>query len=646
MTWRSKRTRAAALVALVAVLAYVNAAPNGFTNWDDRALVLAEPAAQSLSLDNIGRVLRQPVGYAYLPLRTLSYAVDYAIWGPHPAGYHLTNVLLHAANAALVLALVAALAQSLRLGFVVAVLFALHPIQTSAVTWIAGRRDVLSALFYLAAVVWYLRAMARGERALAAAGLLVLGCLSKATCVVFPAVALVLELFGPAVRKAPRLMLTRQAAAWLVAMGMVAVHVGVARQKDVIQPYHGRTFAHNLATSSKAVCRYVAAMAWPVGLCAKHEFPPVRNLAWLVGPVLLAAATALCLWRKRWRVIGLGGAWFLISLAPVSGVLFPLSHPYAERYLYVPGIGLLLAAGMVFASRASLAWLLAAGVVLASLTMQRSADWRSSQTLWRSAMRVYPESGDIAKALLFTHTEDGRPQCAAAIARRMPATDLDPYLALINQAQTFARLKRYVEARGKAIEAIARRPKDARGYVVAGDVERVVGDVQAAVNFYNTAISLEPDSFGAHFGLGVIEERRDPKAALEHYKAAVQANPDSAEAHYNLGNVACQLGYNNLAERAYRAAIRVKPGYAQAWCNLGALYKAQRYHKRALAAFQRAVEIDPDLPQAHYHLALYEEALGKRAQAIARLEALLTRRPHLGEVRRLLERMKRGGSRP
>ncbi len=633
MSRRRRHEQAALAAAALAAIAYAAAVPNGFTNWDDRALVLAEPSAQSLGLDNIGLVLRQPVGRAYLPLRTLSYALDYALWGPRPQGYHLTNVVLHAANAALACAVLAALTGSLRTGFFAAALFALHPLQTEAVAWIAGRRDVLYTFFFLAAMWWYLRAMRRGERGWTAAGLLLLSGLAKAPAVVFPALAAVCEWMRPS----PRGRRARQASVWLVALALAAVHVSVGRRKEVIQPYHGRTFLHNLATSSKAVCRYAQALAWPVPLATKHEFPPASNPLWLAGPLVLLLAAAAGL-RGR-TPVGLGLAWFLIGLAPVSGAVFPLSYPYAERYAYVPCLGVFLAFAWAARGRAAAAWALAALLPFAALTMRRAFDWRGSESLWESAARVYPDSGDIAKSLLFTYTEDGKLEQAAAVAARMSSAHVDPLLALINQAQAFLRLQRYVDARGKAVDAISLRPDDARGYVVAGDVERARGERESAAAFYRQALARDPQCFGAHFGLGVLLEAKRPKAALAHYKAAVAANPKSPEAHYNLGNAAAALGYNNLAERAYRAAIRLKPDYAQAWCNLGALYKTQRNHRRALAAFRRAVEIQPDLPQANFHLALYEEALGRRGDAIRRLQRVLKKHPRSRAVREELERM-------
>ena len=632
------RRAAPLLPALLAALAYLSALDGEFTNWDDRALALAEPASQSLGWDSITRAFRAPVGKAYLPLRTLSYALDHALYGQRAWGYHLTNLLLHAANAALAFAVCSRLFASRRVGMLASVLFALHPIQTESVAWVAGRRDVLSTLFYLGAMAWYLRAVRRGERGLAAAGLLLLACLSKGTSVALPAVALVVECFWSEANR--KRLLTRQAGAWLVAAAMVAIHVSVGRSQAVTQPYHGGDFLGNLATSSKAFTRYFDALALPVHLCARHHFPPTHAALWLLVPGVFGAATLVLLTRRRWRLAGICMAWFAIGLAPVSGVVFPLSRPYAERYLYVPGLGLLMLAAASCRRRA--AWLLAAAVAMSAMTMERTFDWRTSETLWRSAMTVHPHGGAIAEGLLFTHLEDGNSHAALAVTRLMRSTDADPFFAQLQLAQALSRVGDHIAARGHAVDAIVLRPSDAEGYVVAADIERSLGDVASAKQFFEKALALEPDCLEAHLGLGIIHEPTQPRVALKHYQAAAQADPESAPVQYNLGNVLSQLRYYGLAEEAYRAAIAADPHHAQAHCNLGVLFMKKHDVAQATREFRRAVELDPALPQAHFHLALIDEALGKKQTALRRLEWLLRQHPDLREVRAELERIKAG----
>ena len=629
------------LAGSLALLTYLSAVPNAFTNWDDRALALAEPSARTLSMSSVSRILREPIGRTYLPLRKLSYLADYALWGQAAWGYHLTNVLLHGANSALVLVVASRLCGSLRMGLLVACLFAVHPVQTESVAWVAGRRDVLSALFYLAGVAWYLRAMVGRERALAAVGLLLLACLSKGTSVVFPAMALVLEWFWPGRTpgREPRRWV-RQAGVWAVAVAMIVVHVSVGRAKGVIQPAHGGSAAANAVTMSKAFGCYVAAMAWPLHLSARHAFPPTTALAWLAAPAAFALLTVLSLVRRRWRLAGICLAWFAVGLAPVSGILFPLSHPYAERYLYVPGLGLLILAARVLPRRAA-AGVLWVCVAWSALTVQRTFDWHTSQTMWRSAVRVEPRSYAASQGLLFTHMEDERFPQAAAVARLMRATDADPFITRLLLAQTLFRAGRHVEARGHAVEAIALRPDDARGYVVAGDVERSLGESASARKFYERAIALDPDCGEAHFGLGVLHEHGNRGLALKHYKAAARLQPNHAEVHYNLGNVLWALEYNAHAEREYQAAIRINPHHARALCNLGTLYMRTDAAK-AEQALQKAAEVDPGLVQAHLNLAILEESTGRRQAAIQRLERVLQERPRLAAARRELQRMKAG----
>ena len=638
---RTNTWACSALVALVSLLAYVNAVPNAFTNWDDRALALAEPASRSLDGASISRMFQAPVGKAYLPLRTLSYAVDHAIWGERASGYHLTNVLLHGANGVLVLALACRLCASMRAGLLCALLFALHPVQTESVAWVAGRRDVLSALFYLAATVWYLRAMRRSQRGLAAGVLLLLACLSKGTSVVFPAMALVLELVWTPAPERHHRRLARQALVWAVAVAMIGIHIGVGQSKDVIQPPHGGTALSNLTTMAKAFARYVAATAWPVHLSAKHHFPPTLAVAWLLAPVAFILWMVEMLARPGSRRAGLCLAWFAVGLVPVSGIVFPLSHPYAERYLYVPIIGLLALAARRLRSRGC-AGLLAAAVAFSALTANRVFDWRTSESLWRSVVRVHPRSGDGTEGLLFTHLEDQKSHCALAVARLMRSTDADPFITRLLMAQMLLRAGHHVPARDQAVQAIATNSSDPRGYVVAGDIERALGETDTAEAFYVKALELDKTCAEAHFALGVLCERNRPRVALRHYGVAAESQPENAEVQYNLGNVLFTLGYNARAERAYRAAIAASPTHAKARCNLGGLYVTMRDVAKAFELFTQALAVEPYLPEAHLHLATIEEASGQRQAAIARLERLLQHRPGLRLVQRELNRMKSG----
>jgi len=224
----------------------------------------------------------------------------------------------------------------------------------------------------------------------------------------------------------------------------------------------------------------------------------------------------------------------------------------------------------------------------------------------------------------------------------MRSTDADPFITRLLMAQMLLRVGRHVPAREHAVQAISANSSDPRGFVVAGDIERALGETDTAEAFYVKALELDETCAEAHFALGVLREGSRPRVALRHYEVAAESQPENAEIQYNLGNVLFTLGHHARAESAYRAAIEASPTHAKARCNLGGLYVVTRDVAKAVELFTQALAIDPYLPEAHLHLAMIEEASGRREAAIARLERLLQQKPGSRLVQQELDRMKSG----
>jgi tetratricopeptide (TPR) repeat protein len=428
-----------ALLAATALIYVLSGAMSSGYVFDDEKLIRDNP-----SIRQLGGVLstfdiaserwdKEDLRANYRPLRFLSYAIDFQLtrwlwqaldWPFDPADppvaiFHLHNLALHLLNAALVFAIARRLFGEARWALAIAGLFALHPIQTEAVVYLSGRRDVLSICFFLAALALYLRRGrapteagprshfepgAAGEVPWSAAAAIVLlfigGLLTKEMVVTLPAVLVLIDLLKRE-RLTPRRAVLH-AALWTLALGFAWF---TASKPGLVGQPLGGGLGPTLLTIPRYIVAYLGLAVLPIRQSLDYSFNALPESTGLLAPwttlpaaaaaLALAAAGLFCLARPR-PLAGLGLLWFLGTLAPVLQ-LVPSAERFAERFLYLPGIGvsILAGAGLRRAARseAVLAWGLAAfaAAALAGLTFQRCREWRSPYAIWESAARAQPE---------------------------------------------------------------------------------------------------------------------------------------------------------------------------------------------------------------------------------------------------------------
>ncbi len=431
------------LILACVACAYGPSLPNGFV-FDDQKLVVENEAIRSLA--NVPRLFLGAFRYepvfardfwidpGYRPTRMASYALDVWMYGGVKAwGFRLTNIALHALNAVLVYFLLRRLLRGrghgdLAAGFG-ALLFALHPVQTEAVVYVSGRRDVLFAAFYLCALLILLRHLEepRAFRPLVAWPLFVLALFSKEMAVTLPLLLALID----AVLRGPREVLRRR---WLYACLLLTAAVysaaivysknpGSIRGESV--EYMGGSLGTSLLTMGRVLWHYVALVLWPATLCADYSFDAFPASAGLLTPwttllglagIGAAALGVRHLLRSGRRVEALGVLIFAVALAPVFQVI-PHPEPIAERYLYLPLVGIVLVACALLAelhARARAASVAVACLLLVAAGVRaavRVPDWRSDDTLFASVVRDYPRCARaelaVAKGLLDPRRKDG-----------------------------------------------------------------------------------------------------------------------------------------------------------------------------------------------------------------------------------------------
>jgi len=601
-SWRAHAL--AALVLVLGVLAiYAPVRAHGFVSYDDEVYLTANPhVAKGLDPAEIAWVFTHDHAANYHPLTWLSHMLDVELFALEPGPHHLVNVGLHALNALLVLALLARLTRSSAAAFLGAALFAWHPLRVESVAWASERKDVLCALFFLAAVHAHLaHARAPSAARLALVSLCsALALLAKPMAVTLPALLLVLDLtvlgrrgMGPWLEKLPLVLLAAAGAlsTWL------AQEVGGATTNITALPLDLR-----LLNALRSVAVYVGQTVWPFDLAGFYPLAalvadePRRELLplALVGLALVVLGLVVGLrarTRRPWLLASV--LWTLGMLVPVIGLKQVGSQAHADRYTYLPLIGLawLVAAGALELARerrALQAALLVLPAALVPLARRQVHVWRDTESL-------------------FTH--------ALAVTERN-------YIAHTGLGSWLLEQGRGDEAAGHFRAALEHNALDANALTGLGRLELDRGELEAAEQHLLAARAIV-DSKWVRYHLGRLRLlQRRPEPALAEYRAALELDPSLVDAHFNAGQLLYNLARPDEARAAFEQALALDPEHAGAWNGLGALALAQDDAARAAEAFARAVAADAEYADAHHNLAVALERLGRSEEArAARAEA-------------------------
>ena len=581
---------APALVALIAFAAFLPALGADFVTWDDNRNFLDNPAYRGLGWTQLRWMWTTFHMGHYVPLTWMTLGLDYELWGMNPFGYHLQNLVLHAANAVLVYALarrVLAYAideagdDDLRLALpaaVSALLFAVHPLRVESVAWITERRDVLSLLFCLTSVVLYLRAAGGGDAARRwyALSVLAFACalLSKATSISLPVVLLVLDVY-PLRRIGPNAgSATRRVAMEL--LPYVALSASTAMLSIVaLRPPAQLSFAAKLAVSAYSLAFYVWKTLLPSGLAPLYEMPktvdPFATRYLVSYAVVLALVGGAALARRRWPGLTTAGLVFLVVVLPMLGLVQNGPQIAADRYTYHAAPALAILAGGALwqwrgapnAVRTAVAATIIA--VLGVLTWRQTEVWHDSERLWTRVLQVDSTSSVAQIAMGDLLIAQNRLDEAADHYARGVAIDTAFAIGFNNLGVVLARQGKLAEAADRYARAGALRPTYGDAHNNWGIALSHQGDFAGAIAHFQRAIALDSANADAEVNLGnalVRDERAD--SALGHYARAARLRPGDAQIHLNWGAALGQLGRLTDAVAEFRKALSIDPSNADA----------------------------------------------------------------------------------
>ncbi len=647
--------------------------------FDGAKIVMQDSRIHAVTPENIRLIFSEEYWYKgapsglYRPLTTFSFLLNYVALsnGPDPAGYHWTNFLLHGINVTLVYALGILIFVDPALALALAALWGLHPLLTDSVTNVAGRADLLAAFGVLAALLCYMKGtQARGPRKLAwlaaMAAAQAAGLFAKENAAVLPAILLLCDLAWPEratwrARASAYAALAVPFAAWLYLRSQVQTHMLIHFLEN---PLLGAGFLTARLTAVKVIGKLVWLFVWPAGLSADYSYNAIPLFGWhffqwedakalIALAVCLGAALLAFRSRQSRKSLFFFVAFFFVALLPTANLVILIGSIMAERFAYLPSLGLagcaVLALHMLFRKRA--AWIALAFVCLglSARTYTRNLDWRDELSFWTSTVNVSPASArphnNLGNTLL---PQPGRLPDAIAefeAALRIWPDYTDAHYNLGNAlAQIPGRLP---DAIAEYRQALRMEPDFAQAHINLGNLlSQIPGRLPDAIAQFEAALRTDPDLADAHYNLGTILSQipgRLPDAVAQ-FQATLRIQPDSAKAHNNLGTVLSQMpGHQSDAIAEYQAALRLQPDYARAHNNLAnILLQMPGRLTDAISEYQAALRFEPNLAEAHANLgSAFSEMPGRMAEAIAEYEAALRISPD-PEVRRRLDRLLAG----
>jgi protein O-mannosyl-transferase len=613
---------AALLLAVATLAVYAPARHFAFVNYDDSEYVYENPhVLTGLTLKNVAWAFTSFYACNWHPLTWISHMLDCQLWGTNAGMHHLVNVLFHAANTVLLFIVLRKMTGAMWRPALVAALFAWHPLHVESVAWIAERKDVLSTLFWMLALMAYTQ-YARNPnrwRYLLVLVLFILGLMSKPMVVTLPFVMLLLD-YWPLQRLNPpgvnlRRLVLEKVPLLVVAGGSCVVTCLAQQSEKAIQTLGNLPLALRLGNAMTSYAVYLKKMFWPTDLAVFYPHPASIPSWELTGAaLLLAGITALVIaMRSRCPCLLVGWFWFVGTLIPVIGLVQVGDQALADRYTYVSSLGVLIAVvwGMEALTRR---WrhrviplsLVSLSVVILCvlLTWRQLGYWQNTETLFGHALKVSPDNYRAHYNLGCALGEKG--DDAEAIHHYEEAIRLRPNFAdaRCNLAVELIRENRLDEAAQQLLEVIRLQPDawDARNNL--GMIFSKKGRVDEALFQFQAAVRLKPDSAEArnNFGMVLMQAGR-MNEAISQFQAAVRLKPDYAEARNRCGLALARQGRTSEAISQFQAAVRLKPDFAEARSNLGVVLVQSGRLDEAIRQFQEAIRLDPTYAPAQKNLA-------------------------------------------
>lgn len=678
------------LLGLVALGLYWPVTGFDFINFDDDQYVTANLHVRGgYTAKSIVWAFTTHHAFNWHPITWLSHILDCHIYGLHSGGHHFTNVLFHIGNTLLLFGLLRRMTGALWRSAFVAALFAWHPLHVESVAWISERKDVLSAFFGLLGLwaYWFYVKVPNWRRYGLVLICFVCGLMSKPMLVTLPLLLLLLD-YWPLHRVAGsddsrqnafkrwKGLLAEKAPFFILSIASSCVTYWA----QIIQfDQSGRRFAfgYRLANALNSYACYIWKFIWPHDLSVFYPYPHHLPALQVAGAgMLLLIITALAYFYRQSRPhLIVGWLWFFIALAPVIGLIQVGSQAMADRYTYIPAIGLFLAfaweAPRLFGAGCYARWFLGIAAMLILVgcliaTARQLRYWKNSVTLFTRAIEVTGDNSvarcNLAAALLKQgKREEALPQVDEALRINQRsfvalnikgeilfeegklkeaneclslATRLQPNFGVAHSdlGNVLVALGEQKEAEAQFRAAVRCDPDSDANLVDLGLVLAQQGRLDEAVAQYDAALRLAPNCEAENALGSALESQGKIEQAIEHYKMALKINPYLAEANCNLGAILADQGKFDEGVEYLTTAIRIKPDFAEAHYDLGNAFINQGKLEEASTQYVEAVRLKPDYMEAYFNLGNVMFQRKRWAAALTNYAAVAQLRPDFADV--------------
>ena len=654
-----KRYQLALWLLLITMAAYWSATRGQFLVYDDDVYVTGNSHVQGgLTVENLKWIFLNPVCGNWHPVTMLTHMLDYRLYGLKPWGHHLTNVLLHAVNTALVFVWLRGLTGAVWRSFFVAALFGWHPLHVESVAWLAERKDVLSGCFALMCLICYTGYVRKSEAGGDKSAIswlrspyywltffcFTLGLMSKPMLVTWPFVLLLLD-YWPFRRISQwKQSLVEKTPFFLLVVFSCAVTFVAQKQGGAVVGVQDLTLEMRSENALISYCRYLGKLFWPTSLAAFYPLPD----HWSVMQVLLAVvllvglSVLLVRCRRQHPYLLMGWLWYVGTLVPVIGLVQAGRQSMADRYTYLPSLGFLILV-VWGASELTRRWRhqvlvlsLVGSVVIIScvaLTRQQIGYWQNAETLFRYAIKVtkdnyfgYRMVGDELQSK--GHLDE-------AIVSYQEAIRLKPYFfaAEYNLGHAYEAKGRLEEAFKCYLQAVKWQPNFFQAYNNLGNIRVANGRCDEAIPYYRQALSYKPDYPEAHSNLGIaLLNKGRVDEAIGEFQQAVRLKPDYARAHKYLGFALLDKGKAEAAVNELQQAIRQNPNDSESHYDLGVAFGKKDRSEEAVEQYKEAIRLNADNLLAHNNLgnALFRQ--GRREEAIVQYRESIRLKPDYAEA--------------
>lgn len=592
------------LLCLLTLAVYSRVATYDFVNFDDGLYVTGNPMVKKgITWNGFLWAWQANVASNWHPLTVLSHMLDCEIFGLDAGGHHLTNLLFHLASVWLLFEVLRRMTGAPGKSALVAALFGVHPTHVESVAWISERKDVLSGFFFMLALAAYLR-YARERTAgryLLVALAFALGLLAKPMLVTLPCVLLLLDVWplrrlppppsGGIPWRALRALLLEKVP--LLLLSAAASAVAVYTQAQSMASTQAVSVYRRTANTLVSYTVYIGKTVWPSKLAVFYPLPPAIPpwKAAAAGVLLLAVTLLVAARLRRSPWLAVGWLWFLGMMVPVIGLVQVGRQAMADRYTYLPTIGLFLMA----------AW----GIP------ELLAGWKGRRPALAAASALAVGLLAAAAWVQVGHWKD-----SVALFRHTAAVTRNNYLAHLNLASALRKEGARDEAMKHYREALRIQPNFVEGNAGLAYALYTWGRPREALPYIRRAVRFRPRDGRLRHSLAVNLEAlgRTDEAAAE-LRKAVELSPDMSRAHHGLGSILHKGGRADEALRHYLRALDINPGLAELYNPATALLVRRGRLAEAVRLFEEVVDREPDLAAAHYHLAVLLQQTGRSEEA-------------------------------